>query len=164
MTLQERNRQYARDYARRQGAKKIARDNQGARLCQRKHGGQGKCLGQLQMVVTRDGSASIRCERCARFTAGQCASCPNPVDGPIRRARYCAWCRKLKQKASHQAYRERHRDEVRRREREANKRRRARCTESRRRWKAKNPGRDRLKQQERAYRRKLEVLRGLRAA
>ena len=164
MTKAERSRTYARNWVRRAWERKIAEANRGARLCQRKHGGNGKCLGRLTHTITRDGQATQYCERCARFTAGLCAHCPNPVNGMMRRARYCAWCQRRQLADARKAFKTRHPDEVREQSKASNKRRRAQCTEARRHWKAKNPGRDKQRRIEREQRKKLAILRRARGA
>lgn len=44
------------------------------------------------------------CPSCARRRAGKCVTCGQPVDGRPKQAKYCAPCRVLACRASHQKY------------------------------------------------------------
>lgn len=51
-------------------------------------------------VMDRLGRLSWACPQCARRKAGQCQTCPNPVDGTVGVAYYCTACRQHKQRQS----------------------------------------------------------------
>jgi hypothetical protein len=144
-------RAYAREYARKRHAAKLAAANQGARTCQHRHG-PGICGAVLETVVERGtGRTVVRCPACERRLRGICRTCPRPVAGRVRSAVYCAECKERAQREQQEAYARRNVEEKRRRERERHRaldaEARARKNAQKRLWRKANP--DKVRQQKR---------------
>lgn len=126
------------EYRRRALGRKLRERNQPHKLCQRRHGGTGKCLGKLEDFVDRFGRVHyLHCERCERFKAGICRDCARKVDGRVRWARYCAHHRRMALVEARRAYRQRWLSLVRKRGLDYNKRHREQRAAYARRWRAK---------------------------
>lgn len=102
---------YARNYARRQAAKKLAAAQRSARVCPRKFGRFGTCGTVLEHVIVQ-GRVVVVCAGCDRMARGICRDCPRRVDGQVGKARYCAEHKRLADAKHAAKYRATHRPEL----------------------------------------------------
>lgn len=107
---------YAREYAKRRRAAKLAAKNAGAVTCQRGLGGQfAVCGGVLVASTDGDGRTAVSCPLCERRRRGVCRDCPAPVAGMIGKAVRCAEHAKIAARASFANYRDDNRKAINRR-------------------------------------------------
>lgn len=102
--LRERRRRSARLHRRRAFKAALARRNAQARRCQFGPAHM-KCGALLEDRIDRRRGVVVRwCPQCDRRERGICRDCPSPVDGPVRKAIYCAACRERHRRASIRRY------------------------------------------------------------
>lgn len=143
-------RAYARIYARKRRAARLAAKNVGAATCQRGLGRFGVCGGVLETVTDGHGSTRVLCPLCRRRERGICRDCGLPVAGTIGRAIRCAYHLHIERNAASERYRERSPDEARSSARgyyRARDDRRERRNEYKRAWRKAN--RDKVRAQKR---------------
>lgn len=140
---------YAREWARRQTAKKDAANNQGSRTCQHRYGA-GVCGALLESVTDGDGRVSVECPACRRRMAGICADCNRAVEGRVGSAVRCAEHKKARAAEFYRGYRRDNLQKVRasaRRYYKSSKARRKARAEYKRAWRKAN--RDKIRAQKR---------------
>lgn len=87
-------RAYWAEVKRRDAARKLAAAQAGSAVCVKRIG-VARCGGVLEVRVDRIGRTRFHCPKCARRRAGLCLTCPNPIDGDVKRgASWCAPCRR----------------------------------------------------------------------
>ena len=141
MRRDEKQRTWDRLSKQRKFLRRLAEDNRGSTLCQRKHGGSGKCGAILEYVSDSLGRMRLTCVRCERFIRGLCRTCPAKVAGSQRKAVYCQRCRKLAQRSASRAYRTRDPERHRAQARAYHYRHKDAKTAYMRLWRKRNPGR-----------------------
>jgi hypothetical protein len=77
--------------------------NRHAKTCQRRSG-RVPCGGELRDEIDRLGRLVRHCDRCARRKAGVCRCCPQPVDGKVGQALFCARCRRRQARRTNTAW------------------------------------------------------------
>lgn len=105
-------RAYAREWAARRRAQKLAERNAGASVCRRRMGRFGRCGGVLETFTNGRGDTATRCERCERKRRGICRDCGLRVAGTVGKAIRCAFHREQERRRAEHAYADRNRDLV----------------------------------------------------
>lgn len=150
-------RAYARKYAAKARARKLAAKNAAATTCQRAEGRHGRCAGMLVDTVDRAlGIVHRHCPRCERRKAGVCRDCNRPVDGARGKALRCAEHKAVAIAASLARYAEENAALVRRRARNAARKlspeKRAKRLALKAAWRKANPDKVRLQKRREALR------------
>lgn len=107
---------YAREFARRKRAEKVAAANMSTLTCQAMLF-RGKRCGTALRSRFVDGVTVPFCPTCDRKARGICIECDAPVDGTPRRALYCALHRRLAQAQSYARWRKENRTALKRKHR-----------------------------------------------
>lgn len=143
-------RRYAREYARRQRAAKLAARNAGATTCQSRLGKHGACGGILETITDGQGSTRTVCPLCERKRRGVCRECGLPVEGQRGKAIRCSFHKAQEALAATARYRQNNPAQYRRSARlsyQRDKAKRAARNEYKRLWRKAN--RDKVRAQKR---------------
>lgn len=149
-------RTYAREYARRQRAARLAEEQRDAATC-RYRSGPGICGGPLSWKRVPGGEWFRHCPRCERRLAGICQDCPRSVEGRVRSALRCRDCKRHQRTIYTRRYVEQHRVMVRRKARIYGRKHREERIAYKRLWRKANPDKIRAQKRRAALRRNPHV-------